>query len=123
MLYPSRILAHPRILMPKPPKTYVAVAKYPADYVIFSIGTGMQLSLPVFFEQDNSDRELIQCDRCARYVPLTSQRSTINLQSHRGSKGCNMMVQKKEEQQVIAETNAAADTVIQKLFPQQDVGE
>ncbi|KAF8973672.1 hypothetical protein BDZ97DRAFT_1776207 [Flammula alnicola] len=100
--------------MPRRVTPYAAVPLDPAEYVSFDIPTGKIVQLPVFVDRV-TNKELVQCDICGRYCPLTSKRSTVTLRKHRGTKGCSKQVQRKrrheEQDQVNAEANAALDAL------------
>jgi hypothetical protein len=81
--------------MPKPPREYKAHIMCPTEAVFFQLPSGESTSYQIW-RDDALDQELIQCDLCQQLLPLTRNRSTIQLQKHRSSKECQKAVRRLE---------------------------
>ena len=101
--------------MPRKTISYTGAPLDPAEYTALTLPSGDLLQFPIFFDLA-TQRELVQCDICARFCPLTSKRSIAALQKHRGKNECSKAAQRKERNHMQNQVSAEAQAALHALF-------
>lgn len=104
--------------MPRAETKYRTNAIEPAEYVNFQDNsTGASKQYRVYAEE-GSNKELVQCDLCNRYIALRgsgTNRSLTIFNQHRGQNACLKKKNKLGHSQVEREETARAEAALQKV--------
>ncbi|KAF9480204.1 hypothetical protein BDN70DRAFT_979950 [Pholiota conissans] len=93
-------------------KTYIVSLKLPPETVNYFDSSGA-VSLYEIYQEVGTSLELIKCDLCGRFLPLTSKRKLSKFKVHRNSETCQNEV--KKQQKSHAET-ASSSSALRQSF-------